>query len=60
MDASIHWPAVIVSGIVYFLIGWAWYSPVLFCKAWIKASGIDTGYPVVGYVVMSIILVLWK
>lgn len=41
VDFSVNWAAVVVSGIVYFLLGWLWYSQVLFGKAWMAASGID-------------------
>lgn len=36
---SINWLAIIVSTLAAFVIGFAWYSPVLFAKAWMKASG---------------------
>lgn len=32
--------AVVVAAIVSFLVGWLWYSPVLFGSMWMKASGI--------------------
>ena len=31
--------AVIVSSVVYFILGAAWYSPVLFAKPWMHALG---------------------
>ena len=31
--------AVIVSSVVYFILGAAWYSPVLFAKPWMNALG---------------------
>ncbi len=34
--------AVLVAAIVAYLIGWAWYSPILWQKPWMKARG-DTG-----------------
>jgi hypothetical protein len=37
--ANINWLAVVVSTVSAFLIGWLWYSPLLFGKAWMKASG---------------------
>jgi hypothetical protein len=37
--ANINWLAVVVSTFAAFGIGFAWYSPLLFAKAWMKASG---------------------
>jgi len=31
--------AVLVAQVVFFLIGWAWYSQALFGKVWMKAMG---------------------
>ena len=36
---NVNWLAVLVSTVATFLIGWVWYSPLLFAKAWMKASG---------------------
>jgi hypothetical protein len=33
--------AYIVAGIVYYLIGWLWYSPVLFVKPWSREAGVQ-------------------
>src|SRR3989344_4427977 len=35
---SINHTAVIVSAVISFLIGWIWYSPLLFGNLWIKMS----------------------
>jgi hypothetical protein len=35
----INWLAVLVSAIAAFLLGSVWYSPLLFLKPWMKASG---------------------
>jgi hypothetical protein len=32
--------AVLVAAVVSFMIGWAWYSPMLFGNIWMKESGI--------------------
>jgi hypothetical protein len=34
--SHLNYLAVIVVTIVGFLLGWAWYSPVLFAKTWMK------------------------
>ena len=34
--SQIEWVPVLVSMIVTFLIGWVWYSPVLFVKPWMN------------------------
>lgn len=37
----IHYPAVISAALISFVIGGLWYSPILFSKAWMEASGIS-------------------
>lgn len=39
--ADINWLAVIVGAIAAFLVGWLWYSPVLFQKKWLTGIGIS-------------------
>ena len=36
---NINWLAVLVSTIVSFIIGFAWYSQMLFGKVWMRVSG---------------------
>lgn len=36
---TVNYLAVLVSGIVIFLIGGAWYSPALFAKQWVALQG---------------------
>ncbi|KLN59655.1 hypothetical protein WH96_16550 [Kiloniella spongiae] len=38
---SINWIAVLVGTVVSFLVGWAWYSPLLFGKKWAEGSGVE-------------------
>ncbi|HTQ27480.1 MAG TPA: DUF1761 domain-containing protein [Puia sp.] len=42
MNGSVNWLAVLVAGILAFVIGGIWYSPALFGKAWMKETGITT------------------
>jgi hypothetical protein len=35
----INWLAVLVAGIVIFMLGGLWYSPILFAKRWIALQG---------------------
>ena len=42
---NIEWVPVIVSTVVAFMVGWAWYSPKLFVKGWLEGIG----EPVVKY-----------
>jgi len=37
---NINWIAVLVGTVVSFLVGWAWYSPLLFGKKWAEGSGV--------------------
>lgn len=38
-DLPINWLAVLVAGIVIFILGGLWYSQVLFAKRWIALQG---------------------
>lgn len=38
-DLLINYWAVLVSGVSAFVLGWVWYSPALFGKAWIAGMG---------------------
>jgi hypothetical protein len=42
MFAIINPWAVLVAAIVAYLVGWAWYSPILWQKPWMQARG-DSG-----------------
>ena|ERR1700682_3307889 len=35
----LNWVAVLVSGIVIFMLGGLWYSPVLFARQWVALMG---------------------
>lgn len=37
--AQINYVAVIVSALLSFVIGWIWYSPIMFGKTWMKENG---------------------
>lgn len=43
VTSDVNWLAVIVGTIVSFLIGWLWYSPMLFGKKWAEGSGVELG-----------------
>ncbi len=38
---QINFWAVLVSAVVYFVIGWVWHSPLMFGKVWEKWLGFD-------------------
>jgi uncharacterized protein DUF1761 len=38
---QLNWLAVIVGALIYFILGAAWYSPVLFAKPWQRSIGWD-------------------
>lgn len=65
MNTAAHFNvlAFIVSGIVYYLIGWLWYSP-LFGKAWAEQTGTKmdgstmAGLPMLGQLVATFLLTL--
>ena len=37
----INYFAVLVAAIVCYVVGWAWYSPILFVKPWLRSRGKD-------------------
>lgn len=39
--SEVNWLAVLVAAVAYFAVGGLWYSPVLFAKPWMSASGIS-------------------
>ena len=39
--AEINFIAVLVAAVAYFLVGWAWYSPMLFGNAYLKEMKLD-------------------
>jgi len=43
LTSNVNWLAVIIGTIVSFIIGWLWYSPVLFGKKWAEGSGVELG-----------------
>mgnify|MGYP000633950919 CR=1 FL=1 len=40
---GVSWVAVIVGAVAAFLVGWLWYSPMLFGKTWAEGHGVDLG-----------------
>lgn len=43
ITAGVNWLAVGVGTVLGFLLGWLWYSPKLFGKAWATGVGLDLG-----------------
>lgn len=37
----VNYLAVLVATVVVFVLGWLWYSPLLFFKPWMRARGMD-------------------
>ncbi len=37
---KIHYPAVIVAGVIQYFVGWLWYG-MLFTKLWVEATGVS-------------------
>src|SRR5437762_10084886 len=38
---QVSYPAVLVAAILVFVLGWLWYSPLLFYKPWMRLRGMD-------------------
>jgi Protein of unknown function (DUF1761) len=43
ITANVNWLAVIVGAVLSFLLGWLWYSPMLFGKKWAEGIGVEFG-----------------
>lgn len=43
MGYSVSIVSIVVAAVVTFLLGWLWYSPVLFGTIWMKEAGITKG-----------------
>ncbi|HEX9128317.1 MAG TPA: DUF1761 domain-containing protein [Gemmatimonadaceae bacterium] len=44
----VNYSAVLVAAIVVFVLGWLWYSPLLFYKPWMRARGMDPAVAMAG------------
>jgi Protein of unknown function (DUF1761) len=62
--SNFNYLAYFVSAIVYFVIGFAWYSNKKFAKIWSKEAGVKMGgksmpiWPMVGQVISSLLYAL--
>lgn len=39
--SAVNWLAVGVGTVAAFMVGWLWYSPLLFGKKWAEGSGVE-------------------
>jgi len=44
----VNFMAVLVATITVFILGWLWYSPLLFYKPWMRARGMDPAAAMAG------------
>ena len=40
-SVSLNYPAILVAALVSFVVGGAWYSPLLFARTWMREAGLD-------------------
>ncbi len=40
---GVSWTGIVVGAIAAFVIGWLWYSPMLFGKKWAEGQGLELG-----------------
>ena len=43
ITANVNWLAVIIGAVLSFLLGWLWYSPLLFGRKWAEGVGVPLG-----------------
>jgi hypothetical protein len=41
MNVEVHYLGVLLAGVASMLVGFLWYSPILFAKPWMKLSGLS-------------------
>ena len=41
--ANVSWLGVIVGAVLAFLVGWLWYSPMLFGRQWAAGNDVELG-----------------
>lgn len=62
---SVDWLGVIVGAIVAFVVGWAWYSPMLLGKQWAAGNNVQLGsaasmpMAAMGAQALGLLLVAW-
>ena len=44
----VNYLAIVVAAVVVFILGWLWYSPLLFYKPWMRARGLDPAAAMTG------------
>jgi hypothetical protein len=65
LTEGVNWLAVITGTILSFILGWAWYSPMLFAKKWIEGVNVkpnpNAGMPVPAMIVqlLGTFLLAW-
>ena len=56
LTSDVNWMGVLAGVVLAFLIGWLWYSSMLFGPRWATAAGVDyTGKPAVFPLVLQIL-----
>lgn len=40
---GVSWLAVLAGAVLSFIVGWLWYSPILFGKKWAEGMGVELG-----------------
>ncbi len=60
---GVVWLAVVLGAVGSFLLGWLWYSPILFGKQWAAGNGVtaDEGMPYAAMIVnfVGLFLMSW-
>ena len=65
ITSGVSWSGVVAGGVASFLLGWLWFSPMLFGKKWAEAHGVQLGaassMPVMAMVAqfLGLFLVSW-
>ncbi len=63
--ADVSWTAVVVGAVVSFLVGWLWYSPLLFGQKWADGVGVEMNtadkmpFGAMGMQLLGLLLMSW-
>jgi hypothetical protein len=59
MFTNLNFWAILVSGLVYWILGGIWYAAV-FSKSWQEALGFNSGFYLIAFAVIGGILTVWR
>lgn len=65
LTTNVNWLAVIIGAVAAFVVGWLWYSPLLFGKRWAAGNNLELGsaqdmpFGAMGAQALGLLLLSW-